>query len=140
MDRRILAVQLAAVVFLLLGPSTFAAEYRHGAMMRVATLYLSPDTSSQKLGEIERGREVIIIDTSKDWLHVQARVNDERTVSCWILDKGVVEPSTPNGDRILFGEAIDSEDQASQRHGRRGAAGDAMRLYYKVAELFTPRG
>jgi hypothetical protein len=31
---------------------------------------------------------------------------------------------------------VDSEDQASQRQGRRGAAQDAMRLYYRVAEYF----
>jgi len=114
----------------------FGADFQHGAMMRVATLYLSPDTSSQKMGEIERGREVIILEQSTGWLKVQARVTEERTVSSWIMDKGVVQPSTPNGDRILYGEAVDSEDQASQRHGRRGAAGDAMRLYYKVAEFF----
>jgi len=88
------------------------------------------------MGEIERGREVIILEQSTGWLKVQARVTEERTVSSWIMDKGVVQPSTPNGDRILYGEAVDSEDQASQRHGRRGAAGDAMRLYYKVAEFF----
>jgi outer membrane protein assembly factor BamD (BamD/ComL family) len=134
--RRPLVAGFMAVLLLALSPALLRAQYRHGAMMRVASLYLSPDTSSQKLGEIERGREVIIIDTSRGWLHVQARPTEERTVSAWILDKGVVEPSTPNGDRILFGEAVDSEDQASQRHGRRGAAGDAMRLYYKVAELF----
>jgi outer membrane protein assembly factor BamD (BamD/ComL family) len=121
---------------LLLCPAQSQAAYRHGAMLRVASLYLNPDTSSQKLGEIERGREVIVLDSSTGWLHVQALVTEERTVSSWILDKGVVEPTTPNGDRILFGEAIDSEDQASQRHGRRGAAGDAMRLYYRVADLF----
>jgi outer membrane protein assembly factor BamD (BamD/ComL family) len=53
-----------------------------------------------------------------------------------MLGKGVVQASTPNGDRILFGEAVDSEDQASQRHGRRGAAQDALRLYYRVYDLF----
>ena len=44
--------------------------------------------------------------------------------------------STPNGDKVLFGEAVDSEDQASRNHGRRGAAQDALRLYYSVAEYF----
>jgi hypothetical protein len=37
---------------------------------------------------------------------------------------------------VLFGEAVDSEDQASQRNGRKGAAQDAMRLYSEAAELF----
>jgi outer membrane protein assembly factor BamD (BamD/ComL family) len=44
--------------------------------------------------------------------------------------------SNPNGDKIIFGEAADSEDQASRRLGRRNAAQDAMRLYYRVYDLF----
>jgi outer membrane protein assembly factor BamD (BamD/ComL family) len=53
-----------------------------------------------------------------------------------MMNKGVVQASTPNGDKIIFGEAVDSEDQASQRHGRRDAAQDAMRLYYRASEYF----
>ena len=44
--------------------------------------------------------------------------------------------STPDGDKIVFGEAADSEDQASRRRGRRDAAQDALRLYYRVYDLF----
>src|SRR6185369_4825105 len=36
----------------------------------------------------------------------------------------------------LFGEGADSEDEASRRRGRRGAADDAARLYYRVYDLF----
>src|SRR6476646_6743267 len=113
-----------------------AAEYQRGAMMRVAQLYISPDPTSAKLSDIERGREVVILETSREWLHVTANVTEERTVTGWMLDKGVVRTSTPEGDKILYGEAVDSEDQASQRRGRRGAAQDAMRLYYRVSEYF----
>jgi hypothetical protein len=112
------------------------AEVQRGAMMRVATIYIAPDATSAKLGEIDRGREVIVLETSRDWLKVEANLTEERTITGWILGKGVVEASTPNGDRILFGEAVDSEDQASQRHGRRGAAQDALHLYYRVYDLF----
>jgi len=107
-----------------------------GALMRVATIYVAPDATSAKLGEIERGREVVVIQTSRDWINVEAQLGEERVLTGWIMGKGVVQSSTPNGDRILFGEAADSEDQASQRHGRRGAAQDAMRLYFEVSELF----
>ena len=54
----------------------------------------------------------------------------------WIVDKGVITPATPDGDKIIFGEAVDSEDQASRRGGRKGAAQDAMRLYARLAEYF----
>src|SRR5215471_13340893 len=103
--------------------SAFAAE--RGRLVRVGNLYLSPDPSSAKLADVERGREVVILETSRDWLHVEANLTEERSVTGWMLDKGVIRASTSNGDKILYGEAVDSEDQASQRRGRRGAAQDA---------------
>ena len=112
------------------------AQADRGAMVRVGSIYIAPDATSAKLADVERGREVVVLGTSRDWLNVAATLTEERVVTGWIKDKGVVRASTPNGDRVLFGEAVDSEDQASQRHGRRGAAQDAMRLYYRVAELF----
>jgi len=124
------------VLFLALCAGPAFADYQHGAMVRVAEIYISPDDTSAKLGEVERGREVVVMETSREWLHVEAALTQERVVTGWILSKGVIMPSTPDGDKILYGEAVDSEDQASQRHGRRGAAQDAMRLYYEVYELF----
>jgi outer membrane protein assembly factor BamD (BamD/ComL family) len=113
-----------------------AADYQHAALMRVATIYLAPDDTSAKLAVVDRGREVVILQTSRDWLNVEASLTTERVVSGWILGKGVITSSTPDGDKILYGEAVDSEDQASSRNGRAGAAQDAMRLYYEVYELF----
>jgi outer membrane protein assembly factor BamD (BamD/ComL family) len=112
------------------------ADVVRGTPIRVASIYLSPDSSSNKLAEIDRGREVVVLETSRDWIHVEAALTEEKTITGWMLDKGIVRASTANGDRILFGEAVDSEDQASQRHGRNGAAQDAMRLYYRTAEYF----
>lgn len=121
------------------------------ALVREAVIYLSPDASSDKLGNAQRGHEVVILETSRNWLHAEvlmessrtpdaAFVEDEesegKTVTGWILDKGVVRSTTQDGDKILFGEGADSEDQASRRHGRRGAAQDAMRLYRRVYDYF----
>ena len=124
------------LTFSLLSAANVLAQAQRGALVRVASLYLSPDPSSAKLADIDRGREVILLETSREWLHVEANLTEERTVTGWLREKGVVRTSTPNGDKILYGEAVDSEDQASQRHGRRGAAQDAMRLYYRVADYF----
>ncbi|MBZ5706368.1 MAG: hypothetical protein LAN63_13545 [Acidobacteriia bacterium] len=126
----------ALLVALLLSCSMSAFAAERATTVRVASVYLTPDNTSAKLADLDRGREVIILETSRDWLHVEANLTEERTVTGWMLEKGVVRPSTPNGDKILFGEAVDSEDQASQRHGRRGAAQDALYLYYRVAEEF----
>ena len=126
---------LLAWAVLLLSHLCFA-DVQRGAMMRVANIYIAPDAASAKLGEVDRGREVVVLETSREWLKVEANLGQERIITGWIMGKGVVQASTPNGDRILFGEAVDSEDQGSQRNGRRGAAQDAFRLYYQVYELF----
>ena len=70
---------------------------------------------------------------SKGWANVMGTVDVgyapedpdtqvERNVTGWVKDQGIILPSTPDGDKILFGEAIDSEMEASKRDGRRGAA------------------
>lgn len=125
--------------FVLTAARSQAAEenlQNHGICVREANLYLSPDKSSDKLDTIQRGREVAIIDTSRGWLHVLASLGNERDVTGWMLDKGVVRTTTPNGDLIVFGEAVDSEAEAERRHGRKGADQDAQRLYARMAEYF----
>jgi len=141
---------LSLTALLLVGSSLLHAA-ESGTLIREAIIYLSPDTASNKLGQVERGRELILLDRSPKWLHVEAllgRANapdpafvleddsQERTISGWVLDTGAVWASTPNGDRILFGAAVDSEDEASRRHGRRGAAQDALRLYRRIYDIF----
>jgi len=126
-----------------------AAE--RGTVIREAIVYISPDSSSAKLGRAERGRELVLLERSRNWIQVEAmlgRANvpdpafiedddaEQKTITGWILDAGTVWASTANGDRILFGAAADSEDEASKRHGRRGAAQDALRLYYRVYDLY----
>jgi hypothetical protein len=132
----LLTASLIASCLALLAIPSAAADYQRGTLVRVAQIYLSPDQTSAKLAEIDRGREIIVLETSREWVHVEANLTEERTVTGWVLDKGVVRANTPNGDKIVFGEAVDAEDQASRRHGRNGAAQDAMRLYYRAAEYF----
>lgn len=105
-------------------------------MVREAPLYISPDSRSAKLGTVARGREVAIIDQSKNFVKVFAEMGQASDVTGWILEKGLVRDTTPNGDRILFGEAVDSENEASKRGGRKGADKDALRLYYRTYEHF----
>jgi outer membrane protein assembly factor BamD (BamD/ComL family) len=139
----------AALLALLISPSAFAAE--RATLVREATIYLSPDAGSPKLGNAERGRELVILETSRDWVHVEALLgpqrapdaafiddeeDQEKTITGWVLRKGVVGASVPDGDKIVFGEAAAAEDQASRRGGRKGAAQDAMRLYRRVFDYF----
>lgn len=140
---------LLLIVLLVLGNSLLLAADR-GTLVREAILYLSPDPTSSKLAQVERGRELILLDKSHDWLHVEALLgspnrdpafiteeeDETKTITGWVLDLGAVWASTPNGDKILFGAAVDSEDEATRRHGRRGAAQDALRLYRRVYDIF----
>ncbi len=131
---------ISVFLWLVAFAATATAQYTHGASVRSAPMYLSPDSTSAKLGDVGRGREVVIMEKSPGWLHVQANLAanpyEQRMVSGWILDKGIVLPDMPNADRIIYGEAVDSEDEASRRHGRKGADLDAMRLYYRVYDMF----
>src|SRR5579884_1478825 len=126
----------AVVIWLLVCSAPALADVVRAATIRVSPIYLSPDASSTKLADVDRGREVAFLETSGDWVKVEASLTEERVVTGWMQLKGLVQATTPNGDKILFGEAVDSEDQASQRNGRRYAAQDAMRLYAEVAEIF----
>jgi len=139
---------LAAVAASLLLPVLAHADALRGTLVRDASIHVAPDANSAKLGHAERGYELVVIDASHDWAHVEAILrepkkdsdNEEeaegKTITGWVSGKALVTSANPNGDKIVFGEAADSEDEASRRRGRRDAAQDAMRLYYRVYDLF----
>jgi outer membrane protein assembly factor BamD (BamD/ComL family) len=141
--------RLAVSVAFLVATSTFAfAAAQRGTLVHEETVRVAPDASAARVGDAARGHELIIIETSRDWVHVEAVIRDPnpeegatdeeaegKAITGWILNKGMVTATTQDGDRIIFGEAADSEDQASRRRGRRDAAQDAMRLYYRVYDL-----
>jgi hypothetical protein len=118
------------------------AAIERGIIIREGIIYVSPDPTSAKLSNISRGREVAVIERSPGWANVVGTVETdpdqetERNVTGWIVDKGVITSATPDGDKIIFGEAVDSEAEAGRRGGRKGAAQDAMRLYARLAEYF----
>src|SRR5260370_19059491 len=133
-----------SLFLLLLLPTVPAfAAVEHGTLVRVATLYVLPGGNAEKLMLVERGCDVVVLErTNMDnnaWLKVLVTIiqgESLREVTAWVTSKGVVTTLTPNGDQIIYGEAADSENQAEQRGGRKGAAQDAMRLYYRMWELF----
>lgn len=133
---------------LILAAIAACAATERGVNVRETVIYLSRDAKSARLATLTRGREMAILETSGDWLHVMASVrshNDvgadpetdsDKDVTGWTEAKGIVRPAMPNGDQILFGEAVNSELEASRRHGRKGADQDAFQLYRMVAEYF----
>lgn len=134
MKRSLLAKAFAVAVLALISAATALAAAERGVTVREASMYVSPDLSSAKLQAVERGREVVLLEKSNAWLHVIELLPNEVEHTGWMEAKGIVFPSMPNADQIIFGEAANSETEASRAHGRRGAAEDAMRLYAWLAE------
>jgi hypothetical protein len=140
-----------ATLFLTMAFSTALAfaQAQRGTLVHEETIRVSPAADAARLGEAGRGHELVIIETSRDWTHVEAIIREPKkdadeddpesegkTITGWVPTQALINLTTPNGDKIIFGEAADSEDQASRRRGRRDAAQDAMRLYYRVYDLF----
>jgi outer membrane protein assembly factor BamD (BamD/ComL family) len=147
-----LTILAASILFLAtfsLTPRAFADALR-GTLVHEETIRVAPSADAARVGDAARGNELIIIETSRDWVKVEAILrkpsNEEgateeesegKAITGWVPGKALVSSTTQDGDRIIFGEAADSEDQASSRRGRRDAAQDALRLYYRVYDL-TP--
>jgi hypothetical protein len=142
----IAAIMIAAAI--IISAPLAIAQAKRGTLVHEETLRVAPNAEAAKLAEAGRGRELILLATSRDWVQVEAILREPsheegateeeeegKAVTGWLLSKAFVDATTQDGDRIIFGEAADSEDQASRRRGRRDAAQDAMRLYYRVYDL-----
>src|SRR5208337_1795981 len=66
----IIKLLLLTALIVLANSLLLAAD--RGTLIREAIIYISPDTTSSKLGQVERGRELILLDKSHEWLHVEA--------------------------------------------------------------------
>lgn len=148
MKLRIALATLKIAATLSLCASFVLADALRGTLVHEETIRVAPSADAARLGEAGRGHELVILETSRDWVHVEAILRqpsreegatDEeqegKAITGWVPNKALVTSTTQDGDRIIFGEAADSEDQASRRRGRRDAAQDAMRLYYRVYDL-----
>jgi len=143
---------------LLVAAAAFAAgpEKEHATPIRETNLSASPDANAEKLMPLERGRDLIVLDRStpaggQAWLKVAVppvasgdktgrpstdTQKQKEEMTGWVPATVAVAASTMNADLIIYGEAVNSENEAEQRRGRRSAAEDALRLYQRVAEFF----
>lgn len=122
--------------------------------LQISWLYIQPDTNSQKVAQVQVGREMVVIAKSGLWLNVEANTDIEEEsegqdtpemgndnsvpppITGWIQAKGVVIDSTPNGDQILMGAAAEEEALASNPAGPANAAQSARLLYTRLYEMF----
>jgi hypothetical protein len=122
-------------------------------LLHSANVYVTADADAQKISLVTPGHEVVVIERTGPWVRVFANtdakddINDNdkpefssddnvTPASGWIRDKGIIAPSTPGGDLILYGAAANEEDEASQPHAPKGAAEAAHLLYRRVFEYY----
>ena len=124
--------------------SAFAADAEHATLIREESLTSSAGANAQKLAQVDRGSALTILERSQadgqPWVKISMAADQQaqvsREVTGWLPAKSIVTASTANGDEIVFGQGVDSERQAEERGGRKGAAQDALRLYSRVPEMF----
>lgn len=121
--------------------------------LRVTFLYVSPDTSAQKVDRVQVGRELVIAEKSGPWIRVYANTDIEELhtrdtpifgrdetpppISGWMQAKGIVVETTPNGDQVLMGAAANQESLAEDPRGPVNAAQSARLLYRRLVEMFS---
>src|SRR5215467_1088117 len=136
--------ELPLLLILALTAALYAAGPERATLIREASLYASAGSNAQRLSQVGRGSGLTILERSnadgQPWVKVSMAADQDaevsREVTGWLPAKAVVTGATANGDQIVFGQGVDSERQAEERGGRKGAAEDALRLYSRVAELF----
>jgi len=147
MTNRNSLLRFASFVTICFLAASALAQGPRGTLVHEATLYVAPGKDSAKLGTADRGDVIVVLESTHDWVHVEAILHEPnreetdlgeeaKTISGWLNGAALIMPTTPNGDKIIFGEAADSEDEASRRRGRKLAAQDALRLYYRVYDIF----
>jgi hypothetical protein len=120
-------------------------------VLHAANVYVAAEPDSQRVSLVGPGHEVVVVERSGPWVKVFANTDIEEDAeqkpefsddenatpaSGWIRDKGIVGPTTPGGDTILFGTAANLEAEAAQPHAPKDAAMEAHLLYRRVAEYF----
>ena len=121
-------------------------------VLHTANVYATPDTSAPPLITVTPGHEIVVLEHNGPWVRVFANTDakdqeDDDSVpeftedtadpsTGWIHDKGIVGPTTPGGDNLIYGLAAELEAKAAEPHAPKGAAEAAHLLYRRVSDYF----
>lgn len=123
-------------------------------VLHTANVYVMADASTPPVITVSPGHEIVVLAHNGPWVNVFANTdakedadpdskpefedpaNNPDPSSGWIRDKGIVGPTTPNGDALIFGAAAEFEAQASSPHPPKDAAASAHLLYKRVGDYF----
>lgn len=136
------------------GPRDKVDRSALATVVHLANVFVAADGESQKASQVEPGHEVTVMERNGQWVRVFANtdVNDDEDrpdkpefedpaakpapAAGWMRDKGMVGPTTREGDMILYGAAANLEEQAEEPHAPKNAALEAGLLYRRVYEYF----
>lgn len=123
-------------------------------LLHTANVYVMADASTPPVITVSPGHEIVVLSHNGPWVNVFANTDAKEDIdpdskpefedpannpdpsSGWIRDKGIVGPTTPNGDALIFGAAAEYEAQASAPHPPKDAAAAAHLLYKRVGDYF----
>lgn len=158
--------RFAAAALLLLSPAVLLAQKKNkndqgnddttarATVLHVANLYVQADSNNPPIATVTPGHEIAVMGRNGAWVNVFANTSEKEDqdpdnepefkdpnqanhqFSGWMHDQGIVGPTTPNGDAILYGAAAEYESQAAQPHAPKDAAEEAHLLYKRVVEYF----
>ena len=158
--------RLTAAAVLLLSPGLLFAQKKgkndqsnadstaRATVLHVANLYVQADAGNPPIATVTPGHEVAIMGRNGAWVNVFANTDEHEDqdpdnepefkdpnitnhqFSGWMHDQGIVGPTTPDGDSILYGAAAEYEGEAEQPHSPKDAAKEAHLLYKRVVEYF----
>lgn len=141
--RQLFPLVLLFVAGAICAASAQVTDQKHGTVIGDVVMYVTPDDHAAPVARPSRGRDTWLIGSSniegKLWAHIMVTMSQNsfsapRTITGWTDARLVITSATPNGDQIIFGEAVEAERQAE--NGRKHADEDAMRLYYRIYEYF----
>jgi len=123
-------------------------------LLHTANVYVSANSDAPPITTVAPGHEVVVSSRNGPWVNVFANTDTKEDSdpdskpefedpnanpdpsSGWIRDKGVVGPTTPNGDLLIYGSAAEYEAQAAEPHPPKDAAETAHLLYQRVVDYF----
>jgi len=157
-------MRLASIAAILLIPTLLSAQKQkkdnrsgydrsaRATVLHTANVYATADTGAPPLITVTPGHEIVVLEHNGPWVRVFANTDakdqeDEDTApeftedtpdpsTGWIHDKGIVGPTTPNGDALIYGLAAELEAKAAEPHAPKGAAEAAHLLYRRAADYF----
>src|SRR5579863_2350529 len=140
-------ITLATVFLIVFSTSIVYADAQRGTLVSEESIHVAPGADSAKLGIAGRGNELVILETTRDWIHAEVILNPPRRdegateeeqegkiITGWVAAKAVVTSTTQDGGRIR------GPGQPPPRAARCGAGRDAALLPLVRFDACFPAG